>query len=99
MAHKTTGFNRSPILAYDDLTDAQKQDLTFADENTQYVIFKYKDGEQLLALSEFVRFGSLWMPEKNPIWSGMYVTSFSDAFFIRLNQSNDEALICRRYFI
>lgn len=106
MAHKTISYNRSPILYWWELTIEQKQEIIpdyenplDNEEDCQYVIFKWKDEDQVLSLAMFEAYGSVWRPEKNPIWTGIYPTSYSDAFFIKINHTGEEALVCRRYFI
>jgi hypothetical protein len=90
----TSYYNRSEILSYFDLTNEQQEqalndsnDEQHAEERS-YVIC---NGE-LLGLDNFMRL------DNSNIWHGAYGQSYFSAYFIRLNRSNNEALIAYKYW-
>lgn len=94
----TTIYNRSEILSFFDLDEAQKNDVldcyyqTQEDaENDSFVIFKSKKSECALPLSMFIRTG------KCKIWDGVYGTSYFSAYFIKLSKCGSMAVVAEKY--
>ncbi len=90
---KTQSYHRSEIYSYYDLDlEQRKEALDTANdeqhaEERSYVLF----GEDVLPLDMFMRI------KNGRIWHGVYgMTAFS-AYYIRINRSNDGALIAYRY--
>lgn len=88
----TSSYSRSEILSFSELTEEQKQQaISLLDnelaEETSYVLF----GVEVLPLCNFVRL------KNNPIWHGVYGMTYFSGYYIKLNKSNDEALVAYKY--
>ena len=94
---KTLRFFRSPIYSWSELSAEQQEwvrsiytTLSVTDnENERYVLLKENDPEPL-PLYMFLRLN-------NPgLWDGVYGTSYFTAYFIKINRTGEEALVCER---
>lgn len=88
---KVSKYNRSEIVSFFELTDAQQADvLTYTDvedaEGAQYVIFEYKSGEnRALSLSNFMR--------SDGRYHGIYGTSYFSAYGVILSRCGSAAIV------
>jgi hypothetical protein len=92
----TTKYNRSEILSFFDLTEAQQEKVKSIHdydgiEESSFVIHEGKE-QDILPLSMFMRC------DKNNFTHGIYSTSIFDGYFLTFNRSNDEAVIAHKYF-
>lgn len=96
----TSSYNRSQIYSYFDLTtEQQEQALDTANDiehaqDRNYVIFEHPRNPQVLPLDMFI---AIRRHVNSQLWSGIYAQDYFSAYFIKLNRSNDEALIAYRY--
>jgi len=95
----TTKYNRSEVLNFFDLTEAQREDVIscyYQDEkeakNDSFVIFEAKKPEYnaALPLSQFMRING------KSIWDGVFGTSYFSAYFIKLSKCGTMALIAEK---
>ena len=95
----TTKYNRSEVLNFFDLTEAQREDVIscyYKDEkeaeNDSFVIFEAKKPEYnaALPLSQFMRING------KSIWDGVFGTSYFSAYFIKLSKCGTIALIAEK---
>jgi len=91
-------YNRSEILSFNDLNEAQQDDVlscyyqTQEDaENDSFVIFKSKKSSCALPLSMFMKTG------KCKIWDGIFGTSYFSAYFIKISKCGSMAVIAEKY--
>lgn len=94
-------YNRSEILSFFELTEAQKEDVLscyYNDEteaeNDSFVIFEAKRPEYnaALPLSVFMR------TDKKSIWDGIFGTSYFSAYFIKLSKCGTGAVVAEKCF-
>lgn len=105
--HTSSRYNRSAVMNFFELPELAQATLN-ADctdtedferiESDSYVEFKYDNRTEYLSLSNFVRFNSVWMPEKNPIWDACAGTSAYSGYFIKLSDCGSEAVVVERYY-
>lgn len=89
----TTNYQRSAILNYAELSDAQQtnaSDMLGIDlaTETAYVIL----GTDALPLCMFLK------AKNSKVWSGIYSTSYFDGYYIKLAQNGQSAVVARRHF-
>lgn len=86
----TSYYNRSEIISWCELTDEQQKDVAnWCEEDiedTSYVILK----NEALPLSMFMR--------TDGIWNGVFVTSNTSAYVVKINKSGDEALVASKWW-
>lgn len=95
-----TNYNRSEILSFHELTEAQKSDVLdtyFTEvseaEETEYVIFKSKKPGYDAALPL-----CMFMSTNKPnIWDGVYGTSYFSAYFVKLSFCGTAAVVAERF--
>ncbi len=93
-------YNRSEVLSFYDLTEAQRQDVldcyyqeqSEAEEDS-FVIFKSKKSEYnaALPLSQFMRL------DNSKLWDGVYGTSYFSAYFIKISKCGTMAVVAEKY--
>ena len=102
---KTRSYNKSEILNFSDLTEAQQTEIldTMEPEQAQedsFVLFHHTyKGERNkvpLPLSMFMRINNN-MRYNSTRWHGVYSTSAFSAYYIRLSESGDMALVAECY--
>jgi hypothetical protein len=101
MATVNWKYNRSEIYNFFDLTEQEQEQVlndycleTEQAETDSFVCYRYgKENEkkQFIPLSLFIR-------SSGKRWDGIHGESYFSAYFIKLNRSNDEAVIAYNYF-
>ena len=96
----TTKYNRSEVLNFFDLTEAQREDVIscyYQDEkeaeNDSFVIFEAKKPEYnaALPLSQFMRING------KSIWDGVFGTSYFSAYFIKVSKCGTMAVVAEKF--
>ena len=90
---KTSSYHRSKILSFFDLSKTEQDTCIMESNDAQHAEERsyVRFDNDLLPLDNFIRL------DNRKVWHGVYgMTAFS-AYFIRLNKSNDEALVAYRY--
>lgn len=98
-------WNRSDVLNFWELSEDQqgrlltdragveeRQDL----EADHYVIFRYPNREEVLRLSDFMRFDPQG-PRRVRLWDGYHGTSYFSCYFIKLSPCGTVAVVAERY--
>lgn len=93
-------YNRSEIYSFCELSEAQQKSQIdmYGNEDYvlegSYVLYGNEDNpEKCRALGLFN-----FMRTESKIWDGVYGTSHSCGYFVKLDKSNSEALVARRWF-
>lgn len=97
----TINYNRSELYSFFDLTTDQQNEVLQDIEAEQaeqetFVIYKHKEGNQILPLGMFMRID--YPVNTKGLFDGVYSKSAFSAYFIKFNNSNDEVVIADKYF-